>query len=116
MYPVCPERNCDAAFECFFGPDSGSLERFLEDPRLQWRDAVRKGARIFSTAAGKGARIFSAAAGKGARRFSSAVDELNVLLTFAWMLATYAFSSLAWQARSLRHFIFSLSSPIALPK
>ena len=35
-YPVCPDRNVAAAFQCFIGPDACGLERFFEDQRRHW--------------------------------------------------------------------------------
>ena len=31
LFPVCPQRNVEAAFQRFLGPDSGGIERFLVD-------------------------------------------------------------------------------------
>ena len=72
MYPVCPDRNVDAAFECFFGPDSGNLKRFSGDQR---RHCMRM------------------------RGWQAGLARAFVL---------------DWTAA--RHFIFSFSKPIALPK
>lgn len=33
LYPVCPHRNVPAAFERFYGPDSGGIGRFFVDER-----------------------------------------------------------------------------------
>lgn len=71
MYRVCTERNVPAAFECFFGPDSGNVERFALDRRTRRMRAQSWRARLDRTLA---------------------------------------------LARTSRHFIFSFSRPIALPK
>jgi hypothetical protein len=52
-YPVCPHRNVPAAFERFFGPDSGGLERFFPEARsFRLDDTVwevrMKGRRVFA--------------------------------------------------------------------
>jgi hypothetical protein len=39
-YPVCPHRNVAAAFQRFIGPDSGGLERFFPDERMQRVDCT----------------------------------------------------------------------------
>jgi hypothetical protein len=39
-YPVCPHRNVPAAFQRFLGPDSGGMERFFPDQRIDRVDGT----------------------------------------------------------------------------
>jgi hypothetical protein len=40
LYPVCPHRNVTAAFQRFLGPDSGGIERFFPDERVDRVDGT----------------------------------------------------------------------------
>jgi hypothetical protein len=40
LYPVCPHRNVPAAFQRFLGPDSGGIERFFPDVRIDRVDGT----------------------------------------------------------------------------
>jgi hypothetical protein len=39
-YPVCPYRNVPAAYQRFFGTDSGGIERFFSDARASRTDGT----------------------------------------------------------------------------
>jgi hypothetical protein len=100
LYRVCPFRNVDAAFDCFFGPDSRNLQRFFDDQRRHWADealyvvCVRGGRALAGTV--HGARLVS-------RVFPKAIEDLNVLLALGWMSAIYALSASTWAAKFLLH-------------
>ena len=61
-YPVCPHRNVPAAFDRFFGPDSGGIERFFPQAhsfRLDdtvWEVRV-KGRRVLETLSEESKRV-----------------------------------------------------------
>ncbi len=38
LYPVCPHRNVPAAFQRFYGPDSGGIARFFGNERAGFLD------------------------------------------------------------------------------
>src|SRR4051794_10314777 len=104
LYRVCPERNVEAAFACFLGPDSGSLERFLEDHRTHWRDAVRVVRTHGGRALAHGAHAFAGAVHpmrQGAQSLRKGVADLNLVLTLLWMSACYALLTLAWASRTV---------------
>jgi hypothetical protein len=98
MYPVCPDRNVGAAFECFLGPDSRRLERFLSDQRMHWAGRTLRIAQV------RGRRAFAGAA-RGLRTgglvISKAVEDLNLVLVFGWIAASCVLSALAWASRFL---------------
>jgi hypothetical protein len=61
-YPVCPHRNVPAAFDRFFGPDSGGIERFFpEAPSFRLDDTVWevrvKGRRVLETLSEESKRV-----------------------------------------------------------
>jgi hypothetical protein len=105
MYPVCPHRNVAAAFECFFGPDSRSLDRFLEVQRMRrTAEVMRRTAEAVARARAQGRRARAGAVRglkSGALVISKAVADLNLLLNLGWIAAFYAFSALAWAAKFL---------------
>lgn len=74
-YPVCPHRNVAAAFQRFLGPDSGGLERFFPDERLQRVDGtlliVRERRKAIAGALGH------------------ATEALNAVLSKAWRGAAW---------------------------
>jgi hypothetical protein len=97
LYPVCPHRNVPAAFECFLGPDSRHLDRFLEDQRMD------RAGRALASLRAQGRRVYAGAVG-GLRGVAlvipKAVADLNLILTLgwisAWISATWAFAALVW--------------------
>jgi hypothetical protein len=102
MYPVCPDRNVPAAFECFFGPDSGSLERFLDERR------VRRNGRALSVLQAQARRTFSGTVRelrRGAGIVSGAVADLNPVLARGWLSTLGSVSHLAWASKSLIRFV-----------
>jgi hypothetical protein len=93
MYPVCSDRNVVSAFQCFLGPDSRGLDRFLGDERMHWAgDAlyiVRAQGRW--ALAGAAHKLRSAA-----QALSQAVADFNPVLTWWWIAASSAFSALSF--------------------
>ena len=69
-YPVCPYRNVSAAYQRFFGPDSGGIERFFPNALAQRTD----GTLLIVRARGK--RAFSGAV--------QALEDLNGRLSSTW--------------------------------
>ena len=105
LYPVCPHRNVSEAFECFLGPDSRHLDRFLEDQRTS------RAGRALDLVRARGRRAYAGTA--RALRVAGlvipkAITDLNLILTLAWISAwisaTWAFATLAWASQIvLRH-------------
>lgn len=93
LYPICPDRNVISAFQCFLGPDSRGLDRFLGDERIHWADdallIVRAQGRW--ALAGAAHRVRSAA-----QAFSEAVADFNPVLTWWWIAASSALSALTF--------------------
>jgi hypothetical protein len=105
FYPVCPHRNVSEAFECFLGPDSRHLDRFLEDQRTS------RAAKALELVRARGRRAYAGSA-RALRAVvlvtPKAVTDLNLILTLAWisawLSATFAFAALAWASKILlRH-------------
>ena len=69
-HPVCPYRNVPAAYQRFFGPDSGGIERFFPNARAQQLDGTLLIVRV------RGKRAFTGAV--------EAVEELNACLSSTW--------------------------------
>jgi hypothetical protein len=80
-YPVCPQRNVPAAFQRFFGPDSGGFERFFPDERMQRLD----GTLLIVRLGGK----------KAVNRALHAVEDFNAGLAAAWTATASACWSFA---------------------
>lgn len=91
LYPVCPDRNVVAAFQCFLGPDSRGLDRFLGDDRIHWSDdaLLIVQARGRWALAGVVHRLQ-----RSSRLLSEAVAEFNSAFTWWWIVSTYLVSSL----------------------
>jgi hypothetical protein len=97
IYPVCPHRNVAEAFDCFLGPDSRQLDRFLEDQRAYRARTVLRLLRV------QGRRAYAGAA-LGMREVASvipkAITDLNLILTLgwitAWISATWVFAAFVW--------------------
>jgi hypothetical protein len=104
LYPVCPHRNVSEAFECFLGPDSCHLDRFLDDQRSH------RASRTFVLMRAQGRRAYAGAA-RGLHAVAlvipKAVTDLNLILTLGWMTAwisgSLAFSALTWASNILLH-------------
>jgi hypothetical protein len=104
IYPVCPHRNVPAAFECFLGPDSRHLDRFLETQRMH------RASRALALVTEQGRRAYGGAA-RGLRTVAlvipKAVADLNLILTLAWISAwisaTWAFAILVWAWKILQY-------------
>ena len=102
VYPVCPHRNVSEAFECFLGPDSRHLDRFLEDQRTHRVGKARARARA------QGRRAYAGAA-RGLQTvilvIPKAITDLNLILTLGWITvwipASWAFATLAWASKIL---------------
>ena len=93
MYPVCSDRNVVSAFQCFLGPDSRGLDRFLGDERIHWA-----GDALFIVRA-QGRWALAGAAHKlrrAAQALSQAVADFNPVLTCWWIAASTAFSVLSF--------------------
>jgi hypothetical protein len=73
LYPVCPDRNVAAAYQCFFGPDSRGLERFFASEGVHWANDA-----LFIVRH------------KGAQVFSKAIAEFNPALTWWWVTTSAA--------------------------
>jgi hypothetical protein len=97
MYPVCSDRNVVSAFQCFLGPDSRGLDRFLGDERMHWAgDAL-----FIVRAQGRWALAGAAHKLRGAARaLSQAVADFNPVLTWWWIAASSAFSALSFSVVS----------------
>jgi hypothetical protein len=76
LYPVCPHRNVASAYECFFGPDSRGLERFIAADGIQWANDALLIVRV-----------------QGRRVLSGAVADFNPALTWWWITASDALSA-----------------------
>jgi hypothetical protein len=132
FYPVCPNRNVAEAFDCFLGPDSCQLDRFLNDQRVHRVSRARALVRAYRRRAYAGAtlgiRTVAQVIPKGvtamrtiaqvvpmgvtvgrrvAQVIPKAITDLNLILTLgwisAWISATWAFSVLAWASNILLH-------------
>jgi hypothetical protein len=105
FYPVCPHRNVSEAFECFLGPDSRHLDRFLEDQHRS------QAARALELVRARGRRAYAGTAlvlRAVALVIPKAITDLNLILTLgwisAWISATFAYATLAWASKILlRH-------------
>jgi hypothetical protein len=98
IYPVCPHRNVAAAFECFFGPDSRSLERYFETRRVQRANHVLRIVRVRGSQGVNGTvRGFKTSG----QVLSKGVADLNVALSLGWTVAFYALSALGGAAKFL---------------
>jgi len=105
LYPVCPHRNVSEAFECFLGPDSRHLDRFLEAQRRNRAGRALDLVRARSRRAYAGtARVLHAVA----LVIPKAIADLNLILTLgwisAWISASWGFATLALASKILlRH-------------
>ena len=75
-YRVCPYRNVAAAYQRFLGPDSGGIERFFPDGRMQRVD----GTLLIVRVRGK----------KAVTGVVHVVAEFNHRLSSAWALTASA--------------------------
>jgi hypothetical protein len=93
-YPVCPHRNVAAAYQRFLGPDSGGIERFFPDARMQRVDGTLLIVRLRGRKAVSGAvhELQRAAHGIGlaGRAASRTIGELNAALANAWSITASA--------------------------
>jgi hypothetical protein len=95
MYPVCPHRNVPAAFERFFGPDSGGVERFFPNASSHRTDATVFIVTQHGKRAIRGAvQILEATP----HRVSQAIVEFNAGLWAAWTASACAIYLLATRA------------------
>lgn len=81
LYPVCPHRNVAAAYQRFFGPDSGGFERFFPDERTQRFDGTLLIVRL------RGKRAVNGAA--------QAIADFNAGLSALWTATASASWSFA---------------------
>src|SRR2546430_1693512 len=87
-YPVCPHRNVPAAYQRFFGPDSGGFERFFPDERMQRVDGTLLIVRL------RGRKAVGRVK-RAARTVSLAIGEFNSGLSNAWWSAALLCSAFA---------------------
>ena len=98
LYPVCPDRNVVAAFQCFLGPDSRGLDRFLGDERIHWSDD----ALLIVQARGRWALAgIVHRAQRGHKALSQAVADFNSALTWWLTAATVCTRYLAYHAGTM---------------
>ena len=69
-YPVCPYRNVPAAYQRFFGPDSGGIERFFPNALAQRTDGTLLIVRV------RGKRAFTG--------LVQAIEDFNARLSRTW--------------------------------
>lgn len=96
MYPVCPHRNVPAAFQRFLGPDSGGIERFFPDERVDRVDGTllvvrrqrERASEVLADALALGRAmlaVLAAAAILAAQAWSASMQERVALLS-RWRL------------------------------
>ena len=91
LYRICPDRNVVAAFQCFLGPDSRGIDRFLGDERIHWSDD----ALLIVQARGRWALAGIVYRAKRSRKaIARAVADFNSALTWWLAVATYLVSAL----------------------
>jgi hypothetical protein len=93
MYPVCSERNVASAFQCFLGPDSRGLDRFLGDERIHWAGDALLIVRAQSrwALAGAAHKLQSAA-----QASSQAIADFNAVAARWWIAASSVLSALSF--------------------
>jgi hypothetical protein len=86
LYPVCPARNVVAAFQCFLGPDSRGIDRFLGEERIHWADD----ALLIVQARGRWALAgVTYRLRQSGKLFCDAVADFNRALAWWWTVSAY---------------------------